>query len=110
MHAMPTSPPVSAMALSTLSGFPRMCLCSSAAQLWLATTGLADAFAASRLVRHPECAQSGMTPIRFISLMADLPKSLSPALPGSAQPSPIMLRRLYVRCSMRMPRFLKTVK
>ena len=68
-----------------------------------ATTGFREILAASRLVCHPECAQSGMTPTRFISAITARPKSLNPAFAGSAQPSPIIFLRLYVRCMMRIP-------
>jgi hypothetical protein len=105
MQQIPIIPPESQIAAITSSGLLRACgFGSSAAQtVWLATTGLADAFAASRLVRHPEWAQSGITPTRFISAIAARPKSLSPASLVSPHPSPIMLRRWYVRCIIRIP-------
>ena len=72
----------------------RACELTAVQQEWLATIGFFDALAASRLVRHPECATSTITPSRFISAMAARPKSERPALPGSPHPSPSMLRRL----------------
>ena len=81
------------MAWITSSGLLRMWGCSAAAVEWLATTGLPETFAASRLVCQPEWAQSGITPTRFIWAMTARPKSLSPAFEVSAQPSPIIFRR-----------------
>ena len=103
MQQIPISPPVSQMARATSSGLPRKWRYRPAQVVWLATIGRADAFAASRLVRQPECATSTITPRRFISAIAWRPKSLRPPSFGSPAPSPSGLRRLYVRCIIRTP-------
>ena len=45
--------------------------------------------------------------VHFVATVA-CPKSLKPASLGSPQPSPMGLRRLYVRCIMRAPSCAKT--
>ena len=94
MQQIPIYPPLSTIARITSSGLQRMCRLTATHPEWLATTGRWEALAPSRLVCQPEWATSGMTPMRFISATTALPKSLRPPLAFSAQPSPIVLRRL----------------
>ena len=91
---MPTVPPLSAIARITSSGLQRWWWFRAAQAEWLATIGFCDTSAASRQVCQPEWATSAITPTLFISAITARPKSLKPALAGSAQPSPIGLRRL----------------
>ncbi len=88
---IPITPPVSATARSTSSGFIRGVSQTARAPAWVMNTGRSLCAQVSRAVRLPEWDRSMASPSLFIRVTARRPSAVSPASFRSASPLPSAL-------------------
>jgi hypothetical protein len=85
---IPMTPPFSAQARSTSSGFMRFVSHSARAPACVTKTGRSLRSIVSSDVRSPACERSIASPSRFIRRTACRPNSVSPASCSSRSPEP----------------------